>query len=223
MYLRLINVKAIERQRDSYILVINNRYEKMGESLYRINKDALEIIRNLNGTKTFDDLVDMMISCHLEKKEQAKNNLLLKTLEQHERVGKVIENINTRYGKGFLYKIKDGNSNAKNCGAFTSNPSITPEGEIKFCAMDNQTVIKSLGNVFKEDIGQLFSNNYQLMNMIRGIQAPDYTSKECSGCEKKYFCSYCIIRGLVAAKEKGFENCAWYSQYIPNEFRRLLI
>lgn len=137
--------------------------------------------------------------------------------------GKVIENINTRYGKGFLYKIKDGNSNAKNCGAFTSNPSITPEGEIKFCAMDNQTVIKSLGNVFKEDIGQLFSNNYQLMNMIRGIQAPDYTSKECSGCEKKYFCSYCIIRGLVAAKEKGFENCAWYSQYIPNEFRRLLI
>lgn len=55
------------------------------------------------------------------------------------------------------------------------------------------------------------------------IQAPDYTSKECSGCEKKYFCSYCIIRGLVAAKEKGFENCAWYSQYIPNEFRRLLI
>lgn len=152
-----------------------------------------------------------------------KNNLLLKTLEQHERVGKVIENINTRYGKGFLYKIKDGNSNAKNCGAFTSNLSITPEGEIKFCAMDNQTVIKSLGNVFKEDIGQLFSNNYQLMNMIRGIQAPDYTSKECSGCEKKYFCSYCIIRGLVAAKEKGFENCAWYSQYIPNEFRRLLI
>ena len=66
MYLRLINVKAIERQRDSYILVINNRYEKMGESLYRINKDALEIIRNLNGTKTFDDLVDMMISCHLD-------------------------------------------------------------------------------------------------------------------------------------------------------------
>lgn len=28
MYLRLINVKAIERQRDSYILVINNRYER---------------------------------------------------------------------------------------------------------------------------------------------------------------------------------------------------
>ena len=26
MYLRLINVKAIERQRDSYILVINNRW-----------------------------------------------------------------------------------------------------------------------------------------------------------------------------------------------------
>lgn len=111
----------------------------------------------------------------------------------------------------------------KLCAGCTGCMFCGPEGEIKFCAMDNQTVIKSLGNVFKEDIGQLFSNNYQLMNMIRGIQAPDYTSKECSGCEKKYFCSYCIIRGLVAAKEKGFENCAWYSQYIPNEFRRLLI
>lgn len=28
MYLRLINVKAIERQRDSYILVINNRMKR---------------------------------------------------------------------------------------------------------------------------------------------------------------------------------------------------
>lgn len=37
MYLRLINVKAIERQRDSYILVINNRYEKMGESKWDKN------------------------------------------------------------------------------------------------------------------------------------------------------------------------------------------
>lgn len=51
MYLRLINVKAIERQRDSYILVINNRYEKMGESLYRINKDALEIIPLISSLK----------------------------------------------------------------------------------------------------------------------------------------------------------------------------
>lgn len=188
MYLRLINVKAIERQRDSYILVINNRYEKMGESLYRINKDALEIIRNLNGTKTFDDLVDMMISCHLEKKEQAKYKL-----------------------NNFLNELE-------------KNPGIS----VEYLKKTNPIEIPILGNgktqyVFKEDIGQLFSNNYQLMNMIRGIQAPDYTSKECSGCEKKYFCSYCIIRGLVAAKEKGFENCAWYSQYIPNEFRRLLI
>lgn len=116
------------------------------------------------------------------------------------------------------------------------NPSISPMGNgCKLCAgctgcmFCGPSAIAAagaagfVGFVFKEDIGQLFSNNYQLMNMIRGIQAPDYTSKECSGCEKKYFCSYCIIRGLVAAKEKGFENCAWYSQYIPNEFRRLLI
>lgn len=38
MYLRLINVKAIERQRDSYILVINNRYEKMGNHCIALTK-----------------------------------------------------------------------------------------------------------------------------------------------------------------------------------------
>lgn len=156
MYLRLINVKAIERQRDSYILVINNRYEKMGESLYRINKDALEIIRNLNGTKTFDDLVDMMISCHLEKKEQAKYKL-----------------------NNFLNELE-------------KNPGIS----VEYLKKTNPIEIPILGN------GK--------------TQYPSAISVEITH-------SYCIIRGLVAAKEKGFENCAWYSQYIPNEFRRLLI
>lgn len=35
-----------------------------------------------------------------------KNNLLLKTLEQHERVGKVIENIIPDMEKGFYIKLK---------------------------------------------------------------------------------------------------------------------
>lgn len=61
MYLRLINVKAIERQRDSYILVINNRYEKMGESLYRINKDALEIIRKDYDVVNNPDIFELYI------------------------------------------------------------------------------------------------------------------------------------------------------------------
>lgn len=107
------------------------------------------------------------------------------------------------------------------------NPSISPMGNgCKLCAgctgcmFCGPSAIAAAGAA--GFVGFFWVINH-IMNMIRGIQAPDYTSKECSGCEKKYFCSYCIIRGLVAAKEKGFENCAWYSQYIPNEFRRLLI
>lgn len=92
-----------------------------------------------------------------------------------------------------------------------------------FCAMDNQTTIKSMGNVFKENIGDIFTNNLHLMNIIRNIEAPTYESEECTACYNKYFCCYCIIRSLIAAKEKGFENCAWYSKHVPDEFRRMLL
>ena len=40
MYLKVKNIKAIEKQKNANILVVENRYEKMGESLYRINNDA---------------------------------------------------------------------------------------------------------------------------------------------------------------------------------------
>src|SRR5699024_7150441 len=57
------------------------------------------------------------------------NNLLLKTKEDSEKMNEVITKINNKYGYGFLYQVKDGDPNVKNCGAFTRNPSITP-GEI---------------------------------------------------------------------------------------------
>lgn len=42
-------------------------------------------------------------------------------------MNEVISKINNKYGYGFLYQVKDGDPNVKNCGAFTRNPSITPE------------------------------------------------------------------------------------------------
>lgn len=151
------------------------------------------------------------------------NNLLLKTKEDSEKLNEVISKINNKYGYGFLYQVKDGDSNVKNCGAFTRNPSITPEGDIKFCAMDDQTLIKSFGNVFDTDIGKLYTENYKILDLIRNIEAPSYVNSECENCEKKFFCSECIIRGLIGAKEIGVENCAWFNNKLNDEFRRLLI
>lgn len=86
--------------------------------------------------------------------------------------------------KGFYIKLKTEIATQRIVEHLHRNPSITPEGEIKFCAMDNQTVIKSLGNVFKEDIGQLFSNNYQLMNMIVVYKLQIIQVKNAQGVKK---------------------------------------
>lgn len=155
--------------------------------------------------------------------KEDRNNLLLKTEEDLIRCSKVIEEINKKYGQGFLYEVKDGDSRLKNCGAFTSNPSITPEGNIKFCAMDDETNIKSFGNVFQENIGDLYTNKFEELNLIRNIPAPHFESEECRECEEKFFCSYCIIRGLAAAKSKNYNNCPWYLNKVPNKFKELLI
>lgn len=152
-----------------------------------------------------------------------ENDLLLKTEEHANKIADVISRINNRYGKGFLYEVRDGNTKLNNCGAFTSNPSITPSGDIKFCAMDDGTLLKPIGNVFEKNIGELFTEEYKLLDLVRSIKAPMYSSIECRDCEKKYFCSYCIIRGLFSAKEKGYENCKWYKNNIPIEFRRYIV
>lgn len=151
-----------------------------------------------------------------------KYGLLLKTEADAQKVTEVIIKIKEDFGEKFLYQIKDGDSNLKNCGAFTSNPSITPEGNIKFCAMDDETIINSFGNVFIQNIGEIYTNQYETLNLIRSIPAPMYDSDFCKNCDKKYFCSYCIIRGLTAAKNKGYKGCDWFKKCIPDEFRRLL-
>ena len=40
------------------------------------------------------------------------------------------------------------------------------------------------------------------------LEAPDALSDECSECEKRLFCSSCILRGIVAGKEKA-GKCKW--------------
>ena len=75
MYLKAINIKAIEKQNNANILVVKNRYEKMGESLYRINEDATNIILWLDGNHTFDEIANKMCDNNTSLIEEAKINL----------------------------------------------------------------------------------------------------------------------------------------------------
>lgn len=152
-----------------------------------------------------------------------RHNLLLKYEGDLIKCSEVISKIKDKHGEKFLYEVKDGDSKLKNCGAFTSNPSVTPNGDIKFCAMYDQTLIKSFGNVFENNIGELYTRKYNILNMIRNIESPRYDSEECKECSSKFFCSYCIIRGLNAAKEKGYDVCQWYFKKVPDDFKEMIL
>ena len=76
MYLKAINIKAIEKQKNSNILVVENRYEKMGASLYKINEDATNIITSLDGNHKLDDIAKKMCDGDLSLLNNSKNNLV---------------------------------------------------------------------------------------------------------------------------------------------------
>lgn len=56
-------------------MVVENRYEKMGESLYRINEDATNIILCLDGNHTFDEIAEIMCDQDINLINDAKTSL----------------------------------------------------------------------------------------------------------------------------------------------------
>lgn len=75
MYLKAKNIKTIEKQKNTNILVVENIYEKMGESRYRINEDSTNIILCLDGNHTFDEIAEIMCDNNTSLIEEAKINL----------------------------------------------------------------------------------------------------------------------------------------------------
>lgn len=75
MYLKISNIKAIEKQKASFLLVVKNKFSKMGEDLYWINEDAFNIIKQLDGTKTKNEIVRVMCGDQKDLFKQAENNL----------------------------------------------------------------------------------------------------------------------------------------------------
>ena len=111
-----------------------------------------------------------------------EHNILLKTETDMTKCAETISIINEKYGEGFLYQVKDGDPNLSNCGAFTSNPSITPSGNIKFCAMDDETIIKSFGNVF--------------IVLLKGVLRESPASRR--GCSFQDFCKSMSMKNIIS-------------------------
>ena len=96
----------------------------------------------------------------------------------------------------------------KNCGALTSNIGIDSEGNIKLCSLDTGEYFDlRLGNAFENDIKKLYDENKEFFSKLMNLEPPMHNSAECENCEKKYFCSNCILRGLIGAEQ--VPDCKW--------------
>ena len=122
---------------------------------------------------------------------------------------KTIDRINEKYD-GFINTLNsDEFRQSSNCGCLSSHVTIAATGDIKICTMDTgEYTGYQWGNVFEQNIKNIYDEKQSEFIIFSELEAPNALSEECRECEKRFFCSSCILRGIVAGKEKG-EKCKW--------------
>jgi radical SAM protein with 4Fe4S-binding SPASM domain len=134
---------------------------------------------------------------------------------------KILQRIYQKYGN-FLSIIEGDRDKNRNCGCVASHCVISSNGDIKICTMDNMEHFKiNVGNVFKNNIKDIYDNNSEYISNFFNLRAPQIDSIECADCVHKYFCSACVLRGLIKAKEIG-NQCLWYTNKVPDLIKEKL-
>ena len=108
------------------------------------------------------------------------------------------------------------------CGAFVINASIAPNGDLKVCSMDGLDVTNSIGNVFKENIKDIYEKNLDLLKKYKNLESPNLNMEGCKNCEHVYFCQGCVLRGFSKGVEIG-DKCYWLKNIVPTEFKEKLL
>ena len=137
-------------------------------------------------------------------------DLLLDNESDIKRYVEIINEMNEKYPS--LFKAMQPESLRNNCGCITTNVVISPNGDIKLCAMDNH-FLKNLGNVFKENIRDVYDCNKEFIRNLYYLKFPTESSIECTECDKKFFCSRCFIRTFYENSRRK-EVCKWYENNI---------
>lgn len=99
-------------------------------------------------------------------------------------------------------------TNEHNCGVLTTHTVISSSGRVKLCTME-QIPEFELGNVFHENIKDIFNKNVEFLRAFALQETPRLDAKECAGCEYQFRCAGCILQNLLLMKNKNFE-CDWY-------------
>ncbi len=155
--------------------------------------------------------------------EEGDSNLLITDIATQNRYMQALESINHKY-PNFIFRIEYGELKRPNCGSITSNVTITPNGDIKYCTMDTLEYFNTvLGNVFEMPIKDIYDKNREYVSAIYSTQPPDPDDPQCMMCQYRFFCGSCILRGCIGSrkiiKEGGI--CNWYNN-IPSIVKKKL-
>ncbi|MFL1471574.1 radical SAM/SPASM domain-containing protein [Paraclostridium bifermentans] len=216
---------------------VPNTKEKVEENIKYLHDNGVYIRvvttvtpHNLNQIEDIADWVHSLgIRCYgvstvipTGRANDDSKNLIINSIEEFNKLQEILYNISQKYGKKFLNLIEDDNSLNSNCGALISNPSISPNGDLKICAMDDLNITKSIGNVLEENIKDIYENNLEFIKSFKNLKSPSLDMKECKDCENIDFCLGCVLRGTLKGIEKG-DECLWLKDIVPIEIKEKLI
>lgn len=118
-----------------------------------------------------------------------------------------MEELIKKYGSSFINVIDAQAQASTNCGVGSTGLVIASNLDVRLCQMSDVII----GNIksYNGSIKNLLRNNAKVLEKISQTPAPNFDI--CRECEDFWFCSSCMARGFIKAKERG-ENCKWIQQ-----------
>lgn len=115
-------------------------------------------------------------------------------------------------------RLTNAKSDRINCGALSTHVAVDPTGNIKICAMDSNYFSINIGNVTEKQLRVIYEEKADFITSLAALKDPRPDDPICESCPHVYYCSYCIVRALLTAKENR-GKCRWLEERVPQALR----
>lgn len=131
----------------------------------------------------------------------------------------ILDRIDAKYPS--FISVIDSYQDKSNCGCVSNCFSIAADGKIKMCAMDGgDTLAVSLGNVFRDNVRDVFDANQKFVEELSHVPAPTVDMECCKNCENIGYCSRCLLRAFtINSKSEYF--CEW-AENLPEQVKKYI-
>ncbi|MGY4687532.1 radical SAM/SPASM domain-containing protein [Petrotoga sp. DB-2] len=168
-----------------------NQVEEVANIAYKIGVTAVAFgpVTPVGRAKDNDDLI-------LSYNEDAFNAFV-----------NTLNKLKNKFGPSFIAVLDEATSHDINCGIGSTGLVVSSKLDVRLCQMGD-IIIGNLKD-YKNNLKDFLINKTKLLENISKTPAP--REDICGDCEDLWFCSRCIARGFIKAREKG-ENCRWYQK-----------